>query len=165
MTQLTHDTLAEFADRQTPVAPAPIGRTAARAVPLVGRILFGSIFVAAAPGHFTESTIAYAASAGLPLANILVPISGVIALIGGLSVIAGYRAKIGAGLLILFLVPVTVMMHAFWNATDPQVHQMQMAMFMKNVAMIGGALLIAYFGAGPMSIDARNARRATEMTL
>ena len=45
------------------------------------------------------------------------------------------------------------MMHAFWNVTDPMMMQMQMAIFMKNMAMLGAALLITYFGAGPMSID------------
>ncbi len=162
MSTTTHDTLSDFGDRKTPIAPIMAKRTAARAMPLVGRILFAFIFVASAPGHFTEGMIAYAASAGLPLANVLVPLSGIIALAGGLSVMLGFHAKWGAALLILFLLPVTLTMHAFWSVSDPQLHQMQLAMFMKNVSMIGGALVIAYFGAGPMSLDARSARRATE---
>jgi putative oxidoreductase len=47
------------------------------------------------------------------------------------------------------------MMHNFWTISDPMMRQMQMAMFMKNISMLGGALLIAYFGAGPLSVDAR----------
>jgi putative oxidoreductase len=67
----------------------------------------------------------------------------------------GYRAKIGAWLIALFLIGVTPMMHAFWNVTDPMMHQMQFAMFMKNVSMLGGALLISQVGSGPWSLETR----------
>jgi putative oxidoreductase len=70
----------------------------------------------------------------------------------------GYRARMGAWLIVLFLVPVTLTMHAFWAVHDPQMAQLQQAMFMKNLSMLGGALLVAYFGAGPLSIDARRRR-------
>jgi putative oxidoreductase len=105
--------------------------------------------------HFSQQEIGYAAHAGVPMAGLLVPASGVLALVGGLSILFGYRAKVGAWLLVLFLVPVTLMMHNFWAVKDPMVAQMQMAMFMKNVSMLGGALLISQFGAGPLSLDAR----------
>jgi putative oxidoreductase len=123
-------------------------------VPL-GRALFAAIFIVAAIGHFSSKEIAYAAQAGVPMASLLVPLSGVLALAGGLSVLLGYKAKLGAWMLIVFLVPVTVTMHAFWAATDPAMAQMQQVHFMKNVAMIGAALLITHFGAGPVSIDSR----------
>jgi putative oxidoreductase len=96
----------------------------------------------------------YAAQQGVPIAGLLVPLSGVIALAGALSVLLGYRARIGAGLLVLFLVPVTVMLHNFWAVADPMMAQMQQVMFLKNLSMLGGALLIAHFGAGPLSVDA-----------
>jgi putative oxidoreductase len=89
------------------------------------------------------------------MAKLLVPASGILALAGGLSILLGYKAKIGAWLLVLFLIPVTLMMHNFWAVKDPMMAQMQMAMFLKNVTMIGGALLISRFGAGPLSLDAR----------
>ena len=57
--------------------------------------------------------------------------------------------------MVLFLVPVTLVMPNFWAVKDPMMAQMQTAMFMKNVAMIGAALLISHFGAGPLSLDAR----------
>jgi putative oxidoreductase len=125
------------------------------AVVLLGRFLFVLIFLMAGPNHFSKQTIAFAASQGVPLASIAVPLSGILALVGGLSVLLGYRAKIGAWLIALFLVPVTVMMHKFWTVHDPMMAQMQMVMFMKNVAILGGALLISQFGAGPLSLDAR----------
>ena len=126
-----------------------------RYIPLVGRVLYAAIFVSSSFFHFSSQAIGYASQAGVPLAGLLVPLSGVIALAGGLSIMLGYRAKIGAWLLVLFLVPVTPTMHNFWAVADPMMSQMQFAMFMKNLSMLGGALLIAYFGAGPLSLDAR----------
>jgi putative oxidoreductase len=123
-------------------------------VVLLGRLLFGLIFILAGANHFAAQSIAYAASNGVPLASIAVPLSGVIALAGGLSILLGYRAKIGAWLIVLFLACVTPTMHKFWAVTDPMIFQIQMAMFMKNVSMLGGALLITQFGAGPWSLDA-----------
>jgi putative oxidoreductase len=81
-----------------------------------------------------------------------------VAIAGGLSILLGYRAKLGAWLVVLFLIPVTLMLHKFWTVQDPMMAQMQMILFMKNVSMLGGALLISQFGAGPFSLDARRSR-------
>ena len=124
-------------------------------ITLLGRFLFALIFLMSAPMHFSGQIIAYAASQGVPLASIAVPLSGVIALAGGLSILLGYRAKIGAWLIALFLAAVTPMMHNFWTVTDPMMHQMQFIMFMKNLSMLGSALFISQTGAGPWSLDAR----------
>ena len=134
----------------------------ARSVPkgaavLFGRVFFSLIFVVAGLNHFSKQTIAFAASQGVPLASIAVPLSGIIAVLGGLSILLGYRAKIGAWLIVLFLVGVTPL-HNFWAVHDPMLAQMQMTMFMKNISMLGGALLISQFGAGPLSLDARQSR-------
>jgi putative oxidoreductase len=128
------------------------------AVVLLGRFLFVLIFLMAGLNHFSRQTIAFAASQGVPLASFAVPLSGVLAIAGGLSILLGYRAKLGAWLIVLFLVPVTLMIHKFWTVTDPMMQQMQMVMFMKNVAILGGALLISQFGAGPLSLDARQSQ-------
>src|SRR5215831_13207969 len=113
---------------------------------LAGRILFALIFVVAAPRHFTAEGIGHAAELGVPWASLCVPVSGLMALAGGLSVASGYRMQWGAWLLIAFLVPVTLMMHGFWRLHDPQAVHIQQAMFLKNVALVGGALLLAQFG-------------------
>jgi putative oxidoreductase len=123
------------------------------AAPL-GRLCFSLIFLATAMTHFSPQAIEHAASAGVPYANYLVPLSGVLAVAGGLSILFGLKARFGAWLIVLFLVPVTVAMHAFWNMTDPGAYQMHFVHFLKNVALLGGAFLIAFFGAGPVSIDA-----------
>ncbi len=121
---------------------------------LLGRIFYSAIFILASFRHFTPQAAEYAAIQGVPMANILVPISGAMALIGGLSILLGYKARFGAWLIVLFLIPVTYMMHNFWQVTDPMMAGIQQAMFLKNLSMLGGALLITYFGAGPLSRDA-----------
>ena len=121
---------------------------------VVGRILYSLIFLMASLGHFSQGTINYAAAQGVPLATVAVPLSGALALLGGLSVALGYKAKWGAGLLVLFLLPVTLMLHNFWAMQDPAAAQMHQVMFLKNVSMLGGALLILNFGSGPLSLDA-----------
>jgi putative oxidoreductase len=128
------------------------------AVVVLGRFFFALIFLMAGANHFNKQTIGYAASQGVPLASIAVPLSGVVAIAGGLSILLGYRAKLGAWLIVLFLVPVSFMMHKFWTVTDPMMAQIQMILFMKNISMLGGALLISQFGAGPLSLDARRSR-------
>jgi putative oxidoreductase len=125
-------------------------------VVLMGRILYAAIFVMAGPGHFTAGTISYAAHQGVPMASIAVPLSGLIALVGGMSILVGYFARYGAWLIVVFLVPVTIMMHKFWGIPNPSVAQIQQILFMKNLSMLGAALLIAHFGSGPFSLDNRN---------
>ncbi len=120
---------------------------------LLGRILYSTIFLMAGPNHFTAGTIGYAASKGVPMASIVVPLSGIIAFLGGLSILLGYKSKYGAWLIVIFLVPVTFMIHNYWTYTDPMQTQTQMVHFMKNISMLGAAFMIAHFGSGPLSVD------------
>lgn len=124
-----------------------------RAIVPIGRALFALIFITSVFGHFSGSAIDSAAAHGVPLATILVPASGLLALIGGLSVLLGYRARFGAFLLLVFLVPVTLVMHRFWGLADPRMAELQRANFLKNTALIGGTLLLMYYGSGPVSLD------------
>src|SRR3989442_1489815 len=120
---------------------------------LIGRILYSFIFLHAIMFHFSGDAIAYAASAGVPAASFVVPFSGILAFAGALSIILGYKAKMGAWLIIIFLIPVTFFMHAFWKEADHMRMQMQLAMFLKNISMLGAAFMISYFGSGPLSIE------------
>jgi putative oxidoreductase len=126
---------------------------------LVGRILFSLLFLFSFPGHFKHETIAFSAAQGVPLASLLVPASGILELVGALSIMLGYRARWGAAALIAFLVPVTFTMHPFWSVSDPMMHQMHFVMFMKNISLLGAALMIVQLGAGAYSLDARSERR------
>jgi putative oxidoreductase len=124
-------------------------------LPLTGRILYSIIFLTTLLGHFKPETIAYAASKGVPFPNILVPFSAILAAAGALSLVAGYKTRTGAWLIVLFLVPVTFFMHAFWKETDPMQVQVQTSAFLKNISLLGAALMIAYFGPGPVSVDTK----------
>lgn len=151
-------TLSPVSSRRS-VGAVALERIASGLMVPVGRALFAAIFILAAAGHFSPDTIRRAADQGVPFAHFLVPASGVLSLLGGLSVLLGYRTRLGATLLVLFLIPVTFAMHAFWAVPEPQAAQVQMVMFMKNVGLTGGAMLLSHFGAGPHSLDAR--REAT----
>jgi len=137
-----------------PMMVGDVGRVRAlRALVPIGRLFVVAIFLMSSMKHFSAEGIGYAASQGVPMANVLVPVSGILALAGGISVLLGYKARWGALLLAMFLVPVTLMMHRFWAIPDPQMAMMQQVMFMKNVSMLGATLLLMYFGAGPISFD------------
>ncbi len=128
-------------------------RDVGRHLVVPGRIFFSLIFIFSGIGHFSREMIAYASQQGLPMAGFLVPFTGALAVLGGFSILFGYRARIGALLLIAFLVPVTLFMHNFWAVQDPVEAQGQLIHFLKNIAMLGAACLILYFGAGPTSFD------------
>src|SRR5260370_11927403 len=92
------------------------------AVILTGRVFFSLIFIVAGLNHFSKQTIAFAASQGVPLASVAVPLSGVIAVVGGLSILLGYRPRLRACLIVLFLPRVTPL-HNFWAVHDPMMAQ------------------------------------------
>ena len=119
---------------------------------LLGRICYSAIFILSGPNHFGAKDIGYAASSGVPMPSVLVPLSGVIAILGGLSILLGFKARWGAWLIVLFLVPVTLYMHRFWGVADAQAAQMQMINFMKNLSMLGAAFYFAAVGSGPASL-------------
>lgn len=111
---------------------------------LLGRILYGSVFILYGINHFRGLGMmsGYAASKGVPAPKLAVAGSGVLLLIGGLSVITGYQPTIGLAALVLFFVPVTLMMHAFWKVDDPQAKMAESINFMKNTGLLGAALML-----------------------
>ncbi|MGA9882766.1 MAG: DoxX family protein [Candidatus Acidiferrales bacterium] len=121
---------------------------------LLGRILFSLVFLYFCIDQFNGRDLAYATAAHVPESKVLVPLAGVLILLGGLSILFGYKAKLGGWLIVLFLVPVTPVMHNFWAVTDPAMHAAQLQNFLRNTSMLGAALLITQFGAGPWSLDA-----------
>lgn len=120
---------------------------------LLGRILYSFIFAMTVLSHFSKGAADYAGAQGVPMPHIFVPVSGIIAFLGAISIILGYKAKLGALLIIIFLIPVSFFMHNFWAIDDPVMMMNQQAHFMKNISILGAALIISYFGSGPFSID------------
>ena len=108
---------------------------------LVGRVLFGGFFLFSGLNHFInlQNMSAYANARGVPLPQFAVALSGLVLLLGGISVIIGYRPRLGLMLIILFLVPVTLVMHNFWAVTDAQARLIEMTNFLKNTALAGAA--------------------------
>ena len=123
--------------------------------PLTGRILISLIFLMSGFGKVFQfdGQVAYAASQGVPLASLAIIISIIAELAAATMIIIGYRARLGALILLVWMIPVSIMLHAFWNIEDPMAQQMHMIMFMKNLAMMGAMLLIMSFGPGPKSIN------------
>ncbi len=120
---------------------------------LLGRILYSYMFVLGGIRNITMQTVPYAAAKGVPRPGILCPLAGVIVLLGALSVLFGFRARWGAWLIVIFLVPVTAIMHNFWAMAEPAARETEMGHFFANTALLGAALLIAHFGSGPLSAD------------
>lgn len=114
---------------------------------VIGRVLFALMFVLGGAAHFQQrdAIVGAAKSMGGPAPEMLVPLSGAAIIAGGIMVALGLWADLGALFIIAFLVGITPIMHAFWKVTDPQEQQVQFAMFFKNLAMLGGAILIFYF--------------------
>lgn len=110
---------------------------------LIGRILFAAIFVFSGLGHFMQldEMSQYAESKGVPAPKAMVAVSGIVILLGGLSIAFWTQVVIGAWLLAGFLVLAAVMMHDFWNVSDPQQTQTEQAQFFKNLALAGAAIV------------------------
>ena len=118
----------------------------------VGRVALGTIFVVSGLGKLAawRGIVAYAGSKGVP--EILLAIATALELLGGISVVIGFKARWGALALLVFLVPVTLVFHNFW-AVPAEQQQMEMVNFLKKLAICGGLLIVLGRGAGAFSID------------
>ncbi|HZM28831.1 MAG TPA: DoxX family protein [Gemmatimonadales bacterium] len=112
---------------------------------LIGRVLYGGFFVISGARHFInlKSMSAYASSRGVPVPQAAVLGSGLIAVLGGLSIMLGALPTVGIILLVMFLIPVSLMVHNYWADTDPAARQANQIHFMKNVGLLGGALMLS----------------------
>jgi putative oxidoreductase len=111
---------------------------------LMGRLIFGGYFLYSGALHFLEaaSMAQYAASKGVPISELAVPLAGALLIIGGVCVLLGFWPRIGLACIILFLAVVTPTMHNFWAEADPATRMMQLTNFTKNLALAGGALMM-----------------------
>jgi len=114
---------------------------------LVGRLLFVALFLfAGVMAHLVgyRQGVEYARSFGSPLPEIGVPLTGLMAVGGAVLVAFGVLADLGAMLIAAFLLLITPIMHPFWKERGAQKRQVQMSMFMKNLALLGGAIVLFY---------------------
>lgn len=122
---------------------------------LIARALFSLTFVRAAVEHLAdiEHTTDRVSSAGFPFPRVMGIMAFILALLGGLSVLLGYDTRLGAVMLVVFLVPVTLSFHRFWGKGERQRGPKQVQRFLNSVALIGGALAFLYYGSGPLSLN------------
>jgi putative oxidoreductase len=114
---------------------------------LIGRILFALLFIVSGlTVHLIgrRQGVEYARMYNVPLPELGVPLTGVMAVAGGVMVALGLWGDLGALLIAAFLLLITPLMHAFWKEQDAQQKQMQMANFNKNLALLGAALALFY---------------------
>jgi putative oxidoreductase len=129
--------------------------------PLAGRILLSVLFLIS--GFFKiggySQMVAYSAARGVPLAGVAIACAAVLELAGGLAILVGFQTKVAAWLLFLYLIPVTFFFHNFWAMQGAE-QQQNMVDLLKNVAIMGGLVILATYGAGPYSIDQSRAAKA-----
>lgn len=114
---------------------------------LIGRIMFVFVFLSSGLSHFTSRQMMsqYAASKKVPAALPAVLGGGVLLIAGGISILFGIWADLGALLLVIFLLPTAVLIHNFWTVTDPQARMMEMSQFAKDLGLAGAALMLFAF--------------------
>jgi len=124
---------------------------------LAARLGIGTIFLVSGLGKLAawDGTAAYAGSKGVPA--VLLAAATSLELVGAVSLLLGWKTRLGAAALLAFLVPVTLVFHAFWAADGAEV-QLQMIQFLKNVSIAGGVVAILAAGPGALSLDALRAR-------
>jgi putative oxidoreductase len=121
---------------------------------LLGRVLLASIFVYSGFGKITDfqGTAGYIASARMPMPQVLAVGAIIVEFIGGLALLIGFRARWAALAFVVFLIVITPIFHNFWSVPADEVMSQQIN-FIKNVAIIGGMLMVMAFGPGRYSVD------------
>jgi putative oxidoreductase len=129
-------------------------------IPLFGRILLSSVFILSGISKITAFAMeeGYVVSRHLPMPAVALTIALIIELAGGFAILAGLCARFIAWILFLYMIPTTFLFHNFWTMSgmdryDNTIH------FQKNLAIMGGLLLLAAFGAGAYSVDSTRAPR------
>jgi len=127
---------------------------AIRYVPFAGRLLIGLPFAMSGLSKLAAvgPTTAMIRAAGLPLPPVALALAVAVELGGGVLLIAGFRARLVAGVLAVFSLATAVAFHSHFADQNQMIH------FLKNVMMAGGLLQIVAFGAGALSLDNRSAK-------
>jgi len=126
-------------------------------ISLTGRVFLSVIFIQSGMGKVGnfEGTVGYMSAHGMPMAPIFLFGAISFLLLGGLSLLSGYKIKYGVLMLLIFIVPATFIFHAFWAVPEEMV-KIQTIMFTKNIAIIGGLLSVLAHGAGRFSLDKKS---------
>ncbi|MBI4088467.1 DoxX family protein [Candidatus Kaiserbacteria bacterium] len=111
---------------------------------VLGRLIFGAYWIFSGAMHFMSlnALTGYAQSKGVPQPKLAVTLTGALVILAGIAILFGVYLEWAVLALILFIVPVTLVMHNFWAATDPNMKMFDQAMFFKNIALIGASLFL-----------------------
>src|SRR5512143_3618047 len=127
----------------------------------VGRLLLAVLFLPAGIGKLTgfAGTVGYIAAVGLPMPQVAAALALVVEIAGGAALIAGYGTRVVAIVLAAFTLVASYFFHNYWALPADQ-QMIPQLLFFKNIAVVGGLLTLAAFGAGAWSVDARRERHA-----
>jgi putative oxidoreductase len=131
-------------------------KTYQSALNLIGRILIVALFLPAGLSKLAgfEGTLGYFASLGIPAPTFALAATIVIEIVGGIALLVGFKTRLAAIILAIFTLAAAVIGHAFWAAPADAAFIAQL-LFFKNIAVMGGLLVLASAGAGSFSIDGR----------
>lgn len=126
---------------------------------LVGRVLLAYLFIPAGIGKLTgfAGTVGYITSVGMPAPTLAAGVAAIVEIVGGFALLLGFGTRVAALVLALFTLVASLFFHAYWSVPADQ-RMIQALFFDKNLAVIGGLLTLAAWGAGAWSIDARRGR-------
>ena len=133
------------------VVPSAVPGAITTIVPAVGRVLISTIFILSGLSKLAAPamTIGYIQSVGLPLPSVAFGLAAFIEIVGGITLLLGYRTRIAAGVLSLFALATAVFFHSNFGDQNQFIH------FFKNIAIAGGLLHVVAFGGGRVSLDGR----------
>lgn len=126
-----------------------------RIMPLVGRILISVIFLLSGIVKVMNFSgmVAFMAAKGMPLPDVMIAGALIVEILGALCLITGFQTRIASLIMFLYLIPTTLMFHNFWTMQGAMRTDNQ-ANFLKNLAIMGGLLMVASYGPGKLSLDA-----------
>lgn len=126
---------------------------------LIARLLMAALFLPAGIAKLTgfEGTVGYITSVGLPAPTLAALAALVLEIVGGAALIVGLGTRFAALALAFFTLVASFIFHAYWSVPADQVFVTQL-LFFKNIAVAGGLMALAAFGAGAWSFDARRGR-------
>ena len=129
-------------------------KTSQNALNLIGRILIALLFIPAGLSKLTgfEGTVGYFTSLGMITPALGVVVAIIVELLGGIALLVGYQTRVVAIVVAVFTFAATLIGHAYWAVPAEQAFIVKL-MFFKNMAVIGGLLVLASAGAGKLSID------------
>ena len=133
---------------------------------LAGRLLLALLFLPAGISKISgfAGTVGYITSVGLPFPTLAAVVALTLEIVGGAALIAGWGTRYAASALALFTLVASFFFHAYW-AAPAEAQFMQQLLFFKNIAVVGGLLTLAAFGAGEWSLDARREIDASDYRL